>query len=59
MKYRHIIVDFSDGWYTSIIQCRKWYGWVTIKTIESPNLSDLREKSNQIMDLLKDDYGTI
>ena len=34
MKYRRILVDDQNGWYTINIQVKLWFGWQTIKVME-------------------------
>ena len=59
MKYRFQEVDCTydfGGCYVTInIQCKKWYGWVTINIIE-----DKRDKAYdrawKLLKLLRDDY---
>lgn len=55
MKYRHIIVDKDDyGYYTSVIQCKKWYGWTAIKTLESNDREYLKVCAEDILDKLRE-----
>lgn len=54
-RYRTLIVDLTDEWYTIVIQVKKWYGWVTFKTIESNQKEVAMNHCNQIMKLLETD----
>lgn len=57
-KYRYIDVDFSqeDGEdiLTRVIQVKKWYGWVTIYTIED-ELTVVINKTVKILKLLQNE----
>lgn len=57
-KYRYIDVDFNqeDGEdiLTRVIQVKKWYGWVTIYTIED-ELTAVVNKTVKILKLLQNE----
>lgn len=51
-KYRKLLIDDQDSIYTIIIQCKKWYGWVTIKTIEEYDLEYANIQADEIIEML-------
>lgn len=57
-KYRCLNVHcehcFDVCLLTRIIQVKKWYGWVTIYTIEAP-YDEAVEKTDKILKLLKNE----
>lgn len=57
MKYRKIVVNietyYDEVFYTIDIQVKKWYGWVTIKTMESNDLKYLNIEADDILDKLE------
>lgn len=52
MKYRKLVVDKTDGFYTGIIQVRKFLHWVTIKIMETNDLDYLHTCMDEILELL-------
>lgn len=54
-KYRTILIhsDYINDlhYVTYIVQVKKWYGWVTIKTVDGPE-DDVYDKLDSILNLL-------
>lgn len=54
MKYRRILVDDQNGWYTINIQVKLWFGWQTIKIMEHSDLDYLNLCVSELMDKLNE-----
>lgn len=52
MKYRKLVVDKTDGFYTGIVQVHKLFHWVTIKTMETNDLSYLHLCMDELLEML-------
>lgn len=55
MKYDGFLVDYSEGIYTGIIRVKKWFGWVTIKTIESDDDEYILNYIEEVIELLENE----
>lgn len=51
-KYRSILVDDQDGFYTINIQVKLWFGWQTIKIMEHTDLDYLKLCAAELLDKL-------
>ena len=58
MKYRKMIVNCDrmcdNCWFTIIVQVKKWYGWVTVKTMESNDYEYIHNCADEILDKLNE-----
>lgn len=53
-KYRTLIVDDDNGYITQIIQVKKWYGWITIYSVEGSYIT-VKNKIDKILKELNND----
>jgi hypothetical protein len=54
MKYRRILIDDQDGWYTINIQVKLCIGWQTIKVMEHEDLQYLDLCASELIDKLNE-----
>jgi hypothetical protein len=54
MKYRKLLIDNQDGFYTLNIQVKLWFGWQTIKVMEHEDLQYLDLCASELIDKLNE-----